>query len=86
MSQAGVSGYELTQWYGLLAPARVPRPIVSALHAALLKAIADPDVRSRVHEQGGTMTSSSPEEFGLGIVSELNKAAQTIKAAGIKRD
>lgn len=86
MSQAGVSGYEFSQWYGLLAPARVPRPIISALHAALLNATSDPEVRSRVSEQGGTITPSSPEAFGAYITSELNRAAQTIKAAGIKRD
>ena len=86
MSQAGVTGYEFTQWYGLLAPARVPRGIVSALHAALLAATSDTEVRARVSEQGGTMTPSSPEDFAALIASELEKSAQTIKAAGIKRE
>jgi tripartite-type tricarboxylate transporter receptor subunit TctC len=86
MAQAGVAGYEFSQWYGLLAPARVARPIISALHAALLTATSDPEVRARVSEQGGTITPSSPQEFASYMAAELRKAAQTIQAAGIKRE
>jgi tripartite-type tricarboxylate transporter receptor subunit TctC len=86
MAQAGVNGYEFTQWYGLLAPARVARPILSRLHDALSSATADPDVRSRVTEQGGTINPSSPEEFAAYMRSELVKAAETVRAAGIKRE
>ncbi len=86
LSQAGVTGYEFAQWYGLLAPARVPRSVIAALHAALASATSDTEVRSRVTGQGGTITPSSPEEFAAYMASELKKAAQTIRAAGFKRE
>ena len=86
MAQAGVRGYEFTQWYGLLAPARTPVTVVETLQAALVSATADPEVRSRVSEQGGTITPSSPREFAAYIASELGKALQTITAARIKRE
>jgi tripartite-type tricarboxylate transporter receptor subunit TctC len=86
LAQAGVAGYEFTQWYGLLAPARVPHPVLLILHRALSNATADAEVRSRVVEQGGTMTPSSPEEFAVFMKSELAKAAQIVKHAGVKRE
>jgi tripartite-type tricarboxylate transporter receptor subunit TctC len=86
MAEAGVKDYEFTQWYGLLAPARVPRPVIDVLHAALVGTTSDPEVKSRVSEQGGTLTPSSPEEFAAFMAAELQRAAQTVKAAGIKRE
>ena len=86
MAQAGVTGYEVTQWYALFAPARVPRPILSSLHGALMAATSDPEVRTRVFEQGGAIASSTPEALAAYMASELEKAAQTIKAAGIRRE
>jgi tripartite-type tricarboxylate transporter receptor subunit TctC len=86
LAQAGVRGYEFTQWYGLLAPARTGVAVVGALQTALVGATADAEVRSRVNEQGGTVTPSTSQEFSAYIVSELDKATRTIKAAGIKQE
>ena len=86
MAEAGVARYEFTQWYGLLAPGRTSRDIVMALHAALLRALDDPDMKRRIADQGGTSVSSTPEEFVDCIKSELEKSAQTLRSAGIRRE
>jgi tripartite-type tricarboxylate transporter receptor subunit TctC len=86
IAEAGVPGYEFTQWYALLAPARTPRDIVMLLNAALLKSMQDPDVKARVSREGGVFTPQTPEQFGAFLSAELQKNAKTIRDAGLKRD
>ena len=85
IAEAGVLGYEATQWYGLLAPAGTPREIIARLHAAVLQALQDPAIRRRFVNDGADLTpSKTPQEFGALIRAELAKWAQTVKAAGIQ--
>jgi tripartite-type tricarboxylate transporter receptor subunit TctC len=86
MSEAGVAGYEFTQWYGLLVPARTPREIVNVLNMSLLKAMDDADVRRRIASEAAAAAPGSPEEFGAYLRSELAKNAKMIKDAKLKRD
>ena len=86
MSEAGVGGYEFTQWYGLLAPARTSREIVSALNASLLKAMEEADVRKRIASEAAAAAPGSPEEFSAFLRLELAKNAKMIKDAKLKRD
>jgi tripartite-type tricarboxylate transporter receptor subunit TctC len=85
IAELGVPGYEAVQWFGLLAPAATPREIVTKLHAGIVRALQDPDVKKRFIDDGAEATpSSSPEEFGALIRSELVKWAKVVKDAGIK--
>ena len=82
IAESGYPGFEVTQWYGLLAPARTPATIISRLHLKTVKALAQSDLRARFPEYD--LVGSSPEEFAAFIKSEITKWAKVIKESGIK--
>jgi tripartite-type tricarboxylate transporter receptor subunit TctC len=84
MAEAGLPGYEVNSWYGVLAPASTPRDIVSRLNAEIGRSLKAPDARARLFSIGAEPLSQSPEEFGAFIVAEVAKWAKVVKAAGIK--
>jgi tripartite-type tricarboxylate transporter receptor subunit TctC len=69
--EAGVPGYEVVQWYGLLAPAGTPREIIGRLNSELVNALARPDVRERFSAEGADPVSSTPAQFQDFIKSEI---------------
>jgi tripartite-type tricarboxylate transporter receptor subunit TctC len=77
-------GFEVNSWYGLLAPAGTPREIVMRLNTEVSAAIREPDARARFNSIGSEPLSSTPEEFGAFIRSEMVKWAKVVKAAGIR--
>jgi len=79
-----VPGVELESWVGLLAPAGTPAPILRAVNAAVLKAIAMPDVRQRLVDQGYDVQGGSPEEFAALIRSDVKRYSRVIREARIK--
>lgn len=83
IAEAGVPGYEAVQWYGVLAPTGTPRDIITKLHAGVVRAVQNPDVRKRLMNDGAEPVGSSPDEFAAYIRSETDKWAKVIKAAGI---
>ena len=86
MSEAGVTGYEFTQWYGLLVPVKTPREVVNVLNASLLKAMDEPDVKKRIASEAAAAAPGTPEEFSAYLKSELAKNAKMIKDARLKRE
>ena len=84
IAEAGVPGYELSSWYGILAPAKTPRPVVEALNAAVVKAVAMPDVQKKMIEGGSDPKSSTPDEFMARIRADVEKFTKVVKEAGIK--
>jgi len=84
IAEAGLPGYEAVQWYGMLAPANTPRDIISKLHAGVLRALQNPEVKQRLLNDGAEPVGSSPAEFATYIRSETEKWAKVIKAAGIQ--
>jgi tripartite-type tricarboxylate transporter receptor subunit TctC len=86
IAESGYPGFEATNWYGLLAPARTPATIVSRLHVETVKALALPDLRGKLTELGLEIIGNSPEEFAAAIKSETPKWAKVIKDSGIKPD
>ena len=81
--ESGLKGYEATTWFGLLAPARVPREIVARWNAEVAKILASADVRERFINEGQEPSGGSPEEFGKFIRIEIDKYAKVIKEAGV---
>jgi tripartite-type tricarboxylate transporter receptor subunit TctC len=79
-----VSGYEATQWYGLGAPKNTPPQIVGRLNKEINAAIADPKMKARLDELGGTALAGSPADFGKLIAEEAEKWGKVIRAAKIK--
>ena len=84
IAEAGLPGYDSTQWYGVLAPAGTSRDIVSRLHAEIVRALRDPEVGKRLEADGAEAVGNSPEEFAAFIKSETEKWARVAKAAGIR--
>jgi tripartite-type tricarboxylate transporter receptor subunit TctC len=84
VAEAGLPGYDSTQWYGVLAPAGTPREIVARLHDEIARALRDADVGKRLAADGAEPVGSSPEEFAAFIRSEGEKWAKVAQAAGIK--
>ena len=86
IAESGYPGFEVTVWYGLLAPAGTPATIVGKLHLETVKALALPDLRAKLADLGLEGIGSSPDEFAAVIKSEIPKWAQVIKKSGIKLD
>jgi tripartite-type tricarboxylate transporter receptor subunit TctC len=83
MAEAGLPGYELTQWYAMLAPAKTPPDVVDILNAGIRKALEDPDVRKRITSEGGMPSPTTPQGLAQFIRAETAKFEKIIKAAGV---
>jgi tripartite-type tricarboxylate transporter receptor subunit TctC len=86
VAEAGVPGYSFYGWYCMLAPAKTPRHIVSALNAAVVSAIQSPDIRDRLAADGSTVVGSSADELGAHIRSEIAKLSKVVADAKIRVD
>jgi len=85
-AEAGVPGVELVSWFGILAPAGTPKPIVSRLNAEFSRALQKPDVRERFANQGLEIAGSGPEEMAARLRREYERYLKIIKATGLKSD
>jgi tripartite-type tricarboxylate transporter receptor subunit TctC len=79
-----VTGYEAASWYGILAPARTPRPVIDKLNREIVAIVRLPDLRDRLAAEGAEAVGNSPEEFAAFIRRELARWAAVIKGAGIR--
>jgi tripartite-type tricarboxylate transporter receptor subunit TctC len=76
----------MAAWFGVLAPAGTPRPVVSALHQQMAGILKSQEVRERFARLGSEPVGSTPEQFDAFIKSEIVKWAKVVKEAGIKVD
>jgi len=79
-------GFEVVGWYGVLAPAGLPAPILARLNEELLKALRQPDVRERILADGAEPVGSSPADFRAFLEADLAKWAKVVKESGAKLD
>jgi len=86
MIEAGVPGYEVTAWSGIIAPAGLPRPILDKLNAAVNHTIVEPKTKERLEQMGSEGGGGTPEEFGALIRKDSAKWADVIKKSGAKID
>ena len=86
MAEQGVKGYDLSNWYGLVAPAGTPPEVVSKLNAAIRKVMVQPEVRSTLEKAGMEAVSTTPQEFTDHVNGERRKWAALIAKAGIKAE
>jgi tripartite-type tricarboxylate transporter receptor subunit TctC len=84
LEEAGLEGYALSTWWGLLAPAGVPDEVVEVMHEAVVEALEDPEVQRRFQELGFNVIGSSPSEFAQFIREETEKFARIAEAAGVE--
>jgi tripartite-type tricarboxylate transporter receptor subunit TctC len=86
LSEAGLPGFQMMSWFGLLAPAGTPRPIITRLNAETLKALATPEIKSAISATGLEAIPGSPEQFADHIRSEIARISGIVKSAGIKAE
>jgi tripartite-type tricarboxylate transporter receptor subunit TctC len=86
IAEAGVPGYEVDPWYGVIAPAGTPRAIIEQLNTAFARALAAPDVKEKFMLQGLEPRATTPAEFAALIEKEIAKWAKVVRDAGIKAE
>jgi tripartite-type tricarboxylate transporter receptor subunit TctC len=84
MKESGVDDFVVPIWYGILAPAGTPRPIVERLNSEIHKALTSEDMKKRLADSGVEPLLSTPDEFAAFIRSETQRYARVVKDAGIK--
>lgn len=84
IAEQGFPGVEATAWYGILAPAGTPRPVVARLHGEMVKSLKLPDVTQKLESLGFEIVASTPEQLGAYIRSEIRKWEKVVKASGAK--
>jgi tripartite-type tricarboxylate transporter receptor subunit TctC len=86
MAEAGVAGVVVVNWYGLVAPAKTPRPIIEKISAETRKAMQSPEMAQRLLAEGSEAVGTSPKEFEAHIRSEQALWSRVIRQAGIKAE
>lgn len=84
LDEAGIKGFEYSPWYGFFAPAGTPAPIVRKLHDAVNKVLKDPEIASKLAQQGLEVRAMTREQFGQLVTNDIAKWGKTIKTLGIK--
>ena len=84
IAESGYPGYDFSSWFGILAPAGTPKPVIDRLNAEIIKALKDPGVQARLNDY--EVYGSTPEDFGAFIRKEVDKTAKLIEASGAKVD
>jgi tripartite-type tricarboxylate transporter receptor subunit TctC len=86
IAEAGLPGYEARAWYGLIAPARVPKDIIVKLNRPIDEMLHSQSFRDALLSRGAIPMGGTPEEFSTFLTNEINKYAKLVKAAGIRAD
>lgn len=86
IEEAGLKGYVVGAWKGLMAPAGTPAPVIAKIHDAAVKVLADPEIRKRLIALGAEPVGDTPEQFGKTLREETEKWAKLVKSTGTKID
>jgi tripartite-type tricarboxylate transporter receptor subunit TctC len=84
IAEAGVPGYQATNWWGIIAPAGTPQDVIEKVRTALAAAQDSAETRKRLESEGADVVRMSPQEFGAFMVSEMDKWGKVVKESGIK--
>jgi tripartite-type tricarboxylate transporter receptor subunit TctC len=84
LAEAGVPGYDVEVWFGIVAPARTPKDVIAKLNTEINRVLALPEVRGRFAEQGVRVIGGPPERLGAHLQKEMAKWAQVVKVAGVR--
>jgi tripartite-type tricarboxylate transporter receptor subunit TctC len=84
LAEAGVPGFESIVWYGVLAPAKTPKPVVAKLNGEITRILNTPAMRDRIVQQGGEVLTGGPEALGKLMREDMKKWNAVAKQAGVK--
>ena len=84
IAESGVAGFDVSPWFGVLAPAKTPAPAVERLNQEMVKALRNPTLRERLVRDGVDPVGSTPKEFGAFVRSEMTKWARAVKESGAR--
>jgi tripartite-type tricarboxylate transporter receptor subunit TctC len=84
IAEAGIPGYEVANWWGILAPAGTPQPVLERLYKELSAILDSPETRKRFELEGAEVASMKPAEFAAFVTQETEKWTRVVKEAGIK--
>lgn len=83
IAEAGVPGYGMTNWYGILAPAGTPRTTIAKVHAEVVRILHLPELKERLAGEGAAVIGSTPDEFAAFLRNEMAKFAKIVQASGM---
>ncbi len=86
VAESGYKGFEAVTWFGALGPAKLPPAVVNGFNTELNKALNSPDLRKKLEDQGLTIKTSTPEQFGQLIRTDIDKWGRVVKASGARAD
>jgi tripartite-type tricarboxylate transporter receptor subunit TctC len=86
VSASGLPGFQFNSWFTVMAPAGTPKEIIARLNAEIVKALADPEVREKLRDQGLTVRGSSPDELAAATREQLARYARLFREANIKAE
>ena len=86
LKEAGVDGVDVQQWYGFFAPAKTPKPIIEKLNKALNQVLSDKDTIKRIEDHGADVETSTPEQFGAMVKTELVRWKGVVQRAKLTAD
>ena len=84
LAEAGVPGFDVSSWYGIYAPAGLPRELLLKINAAFNEALRVPEIRDHLASQGWTVTGGTPEQFAAFALAEHERWAKVVKAANVR--
>jgi tripartite-type tricarboxylate transporter receptor subunit TctC len=86
LAESGMRGFDVGAWQGLMVPAGTPRPVIDRLNVELRKALANPEVRVKLAQQGAETLGSTPEEYGDYIKKEIARWGKVVQQSGVKAE
>jgi tripartite-type tricarboxylate transporter receptor subunit TctC len=84
MIESGVPGFDVSQWFGWVAPTKTPRPIIARLNEEMGRILREPELKARLAAEGADAVASTPEQFGQHVRSEVAKWAKVVKQIGLQ--
>ena len=84
VAESGLPGFEVVGWYGVFAPAKLPKPLLTKLHSTLVGILKEPEIQKIIFNQGATPVGNSPEEFRQFLLADMSKWQKVVKASGAK--
>jgi tripartite-type tricarboxylate transporter receptor subunit TctC len=86
LDESGLTGYDVPTWYGMLAPAAVPKDIIAQLNAAIIKVVNTPEMKEAINKQGMEPQTNSPEQFTAFMRRQSGQIAKLVELAGMKAE